>query len=347
MAQRTVTIYDIAKEAHVSPATVSRIITNSSSVRQEKRDRVLEAIEKHHFKPNALARGLSETHSRRLGMICPDIRNPFYANVYTECERAACDRGYTLLFNNTFGREDQEIVSISRMLEQRVDSLIISGGIIDWCPMPEKFRAVFDRCCSEIPVIVNGYLPGYEKKCSQYVIDSGEGMRQAVTYLASLGHQRIAFLHGYEHIYQTRVKKKAFQETMQDLGLPVRDAYLVNGGLFNKESGYAGMNQLLKLDEPPTGIIAINDLMAAGALQALQKLGYSVPKEFSLIGFDDCFLTELTQPNITSVHCDYSALGNTLVDAAIRAVNGEPAVDPVFIPTSLTIRESCGRPINI
>ena len=103
------------------------------------------------------------------------------------------------------------------------------------------------------------------------------------------------------------------------------------------------MNRLLGLAEPPTGVIAINDMMAVGALQAIMKLGYSVPDDISLLGFDDTFLTELTQPNITSIHFDYGALGRMLIDAAVRAIEGKPLLEPILVPATLTIRDSCRK----
>ena len=343
LAQKAITIYDIAREAHVSPATVSRILSNSNGVRQEKRERVLEVIEKHQFKPNALARGLSETRSRRLGMICPDVRNPFFANVYTECERAAYEKGYTIVFNNTFGQEKQEIESLNRMLEQRVDCMLICGGLIDWRPVPERFEAVLEHCCEVIPVVINGTLPDFENKCAQFTLDAAGGMNQAVAHLVSLGHKRIAFLHGQEYIYQTQFKTQAFRNAMESFHLPVRGEYIINAGLFDEKSGYAGMNRLLSLPELPTAVIAINDLMATGALQAIQKIGCSVPGDFSLISFDDTYLTELVQPNLTSVHYDYTDIGKKMIDRAIGLIDGDEIPAPEMIPTVLKIRESCTK----
>ena len=117
----------------------------------------------------------------------------------------------------------------------------------------------------------------------------------------------------------------------------------MDAGAFDEKSGFQGMNRLLGLAEPPTGVIAINDMMAVGALQAIMKLGYSVPDDISLLGFDDTFLTELTQPNITSIHFDYGTLGRMLIDAAVRAIEGKPLLEPILVPATLTIRDSCRK----
>ena len=109
-----ITIYDIAKEAGVSPATVSRVLTNSPGVRPEKRERIQALIAKHNFTPNVMAKSLSETRRRTVGMVCADVRNPYYASLFVECEHAAYDRGYTLMLNNTLAREELEIVFLEK-----------------------------------------------------------------------------------------------------------------------------------------------------------------------------------------------------------------------------------------
>lgn len=342
MTQKTITIYDIAKEAEVSPSTVSRILSNSAGVKKEKRERVMQIVEKYHFQPNALAKGLSQLHSKRIGMLCADIRNPYFASIYLECETAAYDKGYNLIFNNTFGREDLEVTYMQKMLEQRVECLIICGGVADWKPLPENYRKALEVCCQQIPVVVSGIMEE-APQCQQISVDLAGGMRQSILHLASLGHQKIAFIHGYNYIYQTQLKIKTFYRVMEELGLPIREEYLVDAGKFDEKSGFQGMNRLLGLAEPPTGVIAINDMMAVGALQAIMKLGYSVPDDISLLGFDDTFLTELTQPNITSIHFDYGALGRMLIDAAVRAIEGQPPLEPILVPATLTIRDSCRK----
>lgn len=339
--KKEMTIYDIAREAGVSAATVSRILSNSPGVKQEKRDRVKALVEKYNFKPSALARGLSETHSKVIGMLCPDVRNPFYANMFIECERAAYEHGYTLVLNNTFAQEPLEVAFMEKLGEQRVEAMILCGGVIDWQPLPPQYREALERFAARLPLVVAGRVE--LANCYQVYIDQTEATRLAVRHLATLGHQRIAFLHGYRHIYQTQEKLRAFRAVLAELKLPLREEYLVDAGEFDEQGGLLGMNRLLSLSEPPTAVIATNDLMAAGALQAVLRLGYAVPGDFSIIGFDDSIITDLTEPHISSVHYDYAAYGQTLIDTALAAIAGEPCARETVVSVSLTVKDSCRR----
>ncbi len=339
--KKEITIYDIAREAGVSTATVSRILANSAGVKQDKRDRVQAIVDKYNFKPSAIARGLSETHSRLLGMLCPDVRNAYYANIFMECERMAYDKNYTLVLNNTFTQESLEIAFMEKLSEQRVESLIICGGIADWRPLPARYRDTVERFAKRIPVVVAGKMELDD--CYQIFIDHAEGMRAAVRHLATLGHKRIAFLHGYSFIYQTQDKLEAFRRALEEQNLPLCKEYIVDAGEFNEHGGLVGMKRLLSLAEPPTAVIATNDLMAAGALQAILRLGYSVPEDFSIVGFDDSFITDLTEPHISSVHYDYAAYAEKLISTALSAIAGRPCARTVVLPTSLTVKESCRK----
>ena len=130
--KKEITIYDIAREAGVSTATVSRILSNTKGVKQEKRERVQALVDQFNFKPSALARGLSETHSKVIGMLCPDVRNAYYANIFMECEKLAFEKGYTLVLNNTFAQVSLEIAFMEKLSEQRVESLAAVLAAFDW-----------------------------------------------------------------------------------------------------------------------------------------------------------------------------------------------------------------------
>lgn len=339
MTQKRITIYDIAREAGVSASTVSRILANSAGVKPEKRQRVMALVEKYNFTPNAMAKGLSQSRSKFIGMLCPDVRNPFYSNVFAQCEQAAYQAGYTLLLNNTFGEPEKEITYMQRMVEQRVDSLIICGGVVDWNPLPDAFEQALRQCIRQVPVVVAGKPQGVD--CYQVVLDHADGMRQAVRCLFGMGHRRIAFLHGPMNIVQTQVKVDAYREMLQALGAPLCPEYLVDEGSFDEKSGHHGMLRLLSLPQPPTAVIAANDMMCVGALQAIQRRGLSVPADISLIGCDDVFLTELTQPNLSSIRVDYEQYGSTLIDTALLAMDQPDVPEMLSLPLRLTLRESC------
>lgn len=341
MTRKQITIYDIAREAGVSASTVSRVLTNSAGVAADKRERVMALVEKYNFRPNAIAKGLSESRSKLIGMMCPDVCNSFFASLYAECENVAYEAGYTVVLSNSAAQMEREISFMQRMAAYRVDGLIICGGMADWITPPEAYMKALQHCVQQMPVVIAGSRP--ETECHQIVLDHAGGMRQAIRHLYSLGHRKIAFLYSHRHIFQTEAKIVAYRQLMAELKLPVREEYLLDVMTMNVQRGYQGMNRLLALPEPPTGVIVTNDLMCIGALQAVQALGYSVPGDFSLIGFDDVFLTTMTQPKLSSIHLDYAAYGRQLIETAISAMDRTLPVKRVSFPMSLTIRDSCKK----
>lgn len=341
MDAKGITIYDIAREAGVSPATVSRVLTHSPGVRPEKRLRVQALIEKYNFTPNVLAKSLSEAKRRLIGMICADVRNPYYAGLFVECERAAYDRGYTLMLNNTLSDEDLEVAFLEKMLEQRVDAIIFSGGTIDWMQMNAKLEQTLARIAKQTPVIVAGRVANND--CYQVAIDHADGMRQAVGHLVSLGHTKIAYLSCAPHIYLSKEKREAFAQAMEDAGLGVRPEYMIEGAEFNEAEGGAGMRRLFSLDDMPTAVIGINDLMTAGAMKVIQQLGYTVPGDFSLIGFDNSFIADLMGPSITSIEYHYETYGKMLISTALDAIEGNNPPKLTMVKPSLAVKYSCRR----
>ena len=334
-----VTIYDIASEAGVSASTVSRVLNGTAKVDPQKIAAVEAVIAKYRYRPSAAAQQLSEKHSRVIGMVCPDVRNAYYANLFVECERAAFERGYTLTLNNSFGAEETEIAFMER-LAQHAECILLCGGVIDWNPLPQKFRETLESTVRRVPVVVAGEVD--MDGLIRIGIDQEAVMRLSVMHLNRLGHTKIAFLHGYGHIYQTQMKLKAYADTMRELGLPVRGEYLVNAGTFDDAAGAAGMQRILSLGDLPTAVIATNDLMAAGAMQTVLRLGFRVPDDFSIIGCDDSPIASLTHPNITGIRYDYAAYADQMIEAAVSAAEGV-YTPPRRIMPALVMKDSCAR----
>jgi LacI family transcriptional regulator len=168
-------------------------------------------------------------------------------------------------------------------------------------------------------------------------------MRLAVTHLTSLGHTRIAYLTCAPGIYLSRDKLDAFFEAMHAAGLAVRREYIVEGRDFNERTGYSSMNRLLNLQERPTAVIAINDLTAAGALQAIVHSGYRVPDDFSLLSFDNSFIAGLMTPSITGLDYRYDAYGRMLIDTALGAIKEKKPQGVTRVQPTLVIKDSCRK----
>lgn len=336
--KRNVTIYDIAREADVSAATVSRVITRSATVSAGKRERVEKLIRKYNFRPNALAKGLSKTHSRMLGMLVPDVRNPYYSSLFMACEREAYEMGYNLILNNTFTQEDLEIAFLEKMAEQRVEAILVCGGLIDRVVLPARYGETLLRTAQRTPVIVAGQTT--TPRCSQLCLDHADGMRQILQHLAEQGHRRIAFIYAGTDVFLTLIKRQAFLDGMRELSLPVREEYLAGVSHFNEECGAQAMCALLSLPEPPTAVIGINDLVAAGALRCGLEKGLRVPDDCALAGFDNSYLSNLSVPRLTSVDYDYEEYGRQLVRLAVEKTLDNSESSQGVHPVRLAVKAS-------
>ena len=215
---KPITIYDIAKEAEVSPATVSRVLTGNANVRKEKRKKVLEIIEKYNFKPNAMARGLSETKSKIIGILVADVRNPFYAELFLACEQAAKLAGYTVMLCNSLNVMEQEEYLLDQLVQQRVDAIIQIGGRVDDLVSNMEYVEKVNQVMNTTPVVVTGKLEG--TKCKMVRIDSMKAMELLMEYLISLGHREIAMVGGSVRVLSTYEKLVQYRRSLQKYHIP-------------------------------------------------------------------------------------------------------------------------------
>ena len=340
--KKNVTIYDIAREAGVSPATVSRILTGSASVRQEKRERVNSLIAKYQFRPNAMARALSETHTRLIGMVSADVSNSYYHSLFTACTNAARKRGYSLLLFNTMSRAELENAAIVRLIELRVDAMIIAGGRVDLAQPDGAFLGVLRSTVGRVPVVVASRSPLAE--VPGVAVDHVGSMDIALRHLVSLGHREIGFVYTGRQFYGTVEKLLRFRAVLAEYGLPVREEWMLEVPDYDIDSGRVGADRLLRLSEKPTAVLGLNDMISIGLLKQLTDRGVRVPEQLSLLSFDDTYITSLTTPGISSVDYDYTLFAAQLTDTAIACAEGRTAPRQQLVAPSLSLKGSCGAP---
>ncbi len=337
-----VTIYDIAREAEVSVSTVSRVLTGSAPVNPETRQKVETVLQKYNFRPSRLARNLSYQRSMMIGVILPDITNPFFSTLYAEMQRHAIANDYSLLLFNAMNNLNLESEGLAYLAHHQVDGLIFLGGRVNEINPTAEHQRELAAFSAQVPtVIVNGAMPG--SQTVTICTDERGGIAQVVDHLVGLGHQRIALLGGSDHITVTRNRQQAFREEMAAFGLPVNEAWLITEG-FSIESGDRVMRTLLQMAEQPTAVIAINDLVALGILKAARRHHIDVPRQLSLVGFDDVYLAAVSTPELTSVSHRYNVLGRTIIETIIRRINGENTPESILIEMQLVIRDSCQPP---
>ena len=334
-----ITIYDIAKEAGVSPATVSRVLTNNARVSDRKRQVIEKTIKKYNYKPNAAARSLSGG-TRVIGLMVADIRNPFFAALAVECEIAANMRGYTVLLCNMLVDEALEEEHLDKLYAQRVEAIIQIGRRTDMVVSDPDYAEHVKRISRIIPFITTGKLEGVDYYSVR--INHIQSMKIVMEYLVSLGHREIALVGGVKSVRSTWEKQNEYINLMKYYKLIFRREF-IQEGTYDNTAGYNGMECLLKTDIRPGAVIAINDECATGAILAAQDNGFSVPGDISVVGFDNTAHAILIRPPLTTVDYNYPLMGTTLVDTAIQAARKKNPPREILLDSRLVIRESCRK----
>lgn len=335
---KAITIYDIAKEAGVSAATVSRALTNSARVRPDKKARILELVEKYNFKPNALAKGLSDTKSKVIGILAADVRNAYYAELFVACEEAAREAGYTVLLANTLGVREAEMLQMLR--GQQAEAIIQLGGRVDDLVSDMEYVELVNQTMSTTPVIITGKLDGTQ--CHMVRIDSMVTMELLMEHLLSLGHRRIALIGGTMRVLLTYEKFLQYKRILKENGIPYDPDLVIEEGDYNVDSGYDLMNRMLDKGVKLTAVIAVNDPVAAGVMRSIKEHGYRIPEDISVVSCDNTYITELLIPRLTSVDYNYEEFGRKLVETAVAVIEGKEVDYLKPITPRLVIRESSG-----
>lgn len=339
---KTITIYDIAKEAQVSVATVSRVLNNTAPVKESTREIIMAVIEKHQFQPNALARSLLKKETGTIAMILPDITNPFFPEVFWGAENVAREKRYTFFLCDTAGNHSRESEYLSILREKRVDGIIFLGGRINLTQCPPELSQEVVELAKHVPIVlVNGNLP--RSGLHRIYTDEEEGAALATQHLLDLGHRRIAFLGGMEETSTTQVKLKAVRMKLKAHGLTLpKDWTLFHD--FSIEGGRTLMDRMLEQEERPTAVLCVNDFTAIGALKSAVEHGLRIPEDLSIVGFDNSPLSRAVIPELTTVSQNTNRLGELSVEMLHELISGGNPRKRTVLPPQLVVRASTGRP---
>ncbi|WP_276352233.1 LacI family DNA-binding transcriptional regulator [Cohnella caldifontis] len=342
---KPVTVYDIAKEANVSVATVSRVLNNTAPVKKETRERIMELINKYQFQPNALARSLIKKETGMIGIILPDITNPFFPQVLSGFDREVRNKGYTYFLCDTMSADydvaDQyvrESQYLNALCEKQVDGIVMIGGRVDLAkPSRELVTEVLD-IGKRVPILlINGDLPG--ASLHRVATDERLGAELAARHLLELGHRDIAIVGGYRNMRNTIQRTSGVVRTMERSGLKVRKEWVLGEG-FSVDSGEAFIGQLLSMPERPTAVFCMNDLVAIGVLKGAVKAGLRVPRDLSIVGCDDIPFAANSIPGLTTISLKASELGRTAAEIFHKLIAGEKVRKTTVLQPELIVRES-------
>jgi LacI family transcriptional regulator len=329
--RQPITIRDVAKAAGVSPSTVSRVLTNSVPVAEAKRTAVLAAIERLRFRPNLAARGLVRGRSWEIGVLAQGISSPFYSLVLAGIADGLQDSGYQPIFAEGYSAE-LVIRALSTFVDRHADALIVVGG-----QTPDKLLL---DLAEQLPVVAVGRsMAGRESQCLQ--VSHLAGAYAATRHLLELGHRRIAHITGLLSHPDSAERLEGYRRALREAGQEA-DPQLIVSGDWQEPSGLAGVETLFGRHAPFTAIFAGNDQIACGAMLALHKRGLHLPRDVSIVGFDDQRSARFANPPLTTVHQPAQEMGRAAAEGILRLLRGAPLQLPVFA-AELIIRESTAR----
>jgi LacI family transcriptional regulator len=332
------TMNDVARVADVSIATVSHVINGTRFVSAERVERVHSAMQELGYTPDATARSLRVGRTDTLGLVVPDNSNPFFAALARGIEEAGFDAGYTTILANSNERPDREHRYVSTLVSKRVDGLILAPSRGDHGTLARLLQN------AGIPVVVvdrDAALPNADV----VLYDNEGGSHEATSYLIGLGHVSIGCVAGPADATSAAERVHGFRRAMADAGLPLSEHSVVEGD-FLFEGGREATARLLATGEKFTALVAGNDLMAAGAIRELAARGISVPRDMSVIGFDDAPLAQMVSPALTTMRQPLQEMASAAVSQLLSRISGSDGVGPTrqMLSTTLVVRDTTGPP---
>jgi DNA-binding LacI/PurR family transcriptional regulator len=329
-------IKDVAQLAGVSSATVSRVLAGKPHVREDVRQRVLQAVKQLGYQPSRVARSLRVRSSQIIGLIISDIQNPFFTALVRAVEDQAYAHQYAIFLCNSDENSHKEALYIDLMLSERVAGVILTPTRETGSPARKLQEA-------GIPVVVVDRRIR-DMDLDTVVLDNVAAAHSLVAHLIAQGHRRIGAVLASAAITTGAERCQGYQLALAESGIP-GDPALVRTGLPREVLGYQFTSELLDLPEPPTALFTGNNLLTIGALRAIHERNLSIPKDLSLVAFDDMEWTSLISPKLTVVAQPTYAMGRTAAELILRRIAdpGHPSEQIIFKP-ELQIRESTGQP---
>lgn len=328
-----VTIKDVAREAGVSVATVSRVWNEAAFVSPDTRQRVAGVAARLGYSPHGAARSLITRTTHAIGVLLPDLYGEFFSEIIRGIDHTAQRHGYHILVSSSHDSKDESEAAL-RSMRGRVDGMIIMS------PDLEAHRTLHALQDSFPVVLLNG---GADSKAFDTItIENHEGACKMVRHLVKRGHRRIAMIGGPERNYDAAERLRGYESALREGGI-AHDASLVMKGNFSELSGHSAARALLALDLRPTAIFAANDSMAIGALSALREHGLRVPEDIAIAGFDDIPMARFMNPPLSTVHVDISKLGELATTLFLSSLQeGNHSRQQLQLSTTLVLRSSSG-----
>ena len=329
------TLHEVAQRAGVSAMTVSRVVNGRGRVDSETRQRVEEAIQALDYVPNRIARGLISKKTQTIGIIVPDIVNPFFAPVVRGAESAARKAGYRVLLCNSEGDLRLEREYIEDLVAHRVEGLLLA-------PASDRSRSsILSLLRGGFPlVLIDRALP--DADCDLIVSDNTQGARRLIEHLIAIGHREIAHVSDAEDTSTGRERLRGYREALEAAGIPFQPELVIRTTV-DRIGGYRAAQEILARDPLPTAIFAVNNMTAVGTMEALRERSLSVPKDMGLVCFDDVEHLAVLSPILTVIDQPAETFGSLGVQLLLERMTGKANSRPrrIILQTDLIVRQSC------
>lgn len=332
------TISDVASLANVSVTTVSRVINDNPHVSAKKKKLVEDAMATLGYSPLQAARQMRGSGSRMIGVTVPYITNPFFSELVSAIETAAAERQYTAIIFQTGGRADHELVALDALKRNQVDAMILSATENDWSIIEPYEQFGIIGACNEYPVGTDVPLVR---------ADQESGMYEGVSYLLKQGYRKVAFCTGQRNFTinpdggdLNSDRYLGYLRALKENGLKV-ETDRIYSGLSTVEDGRNLMHQIIESDDAPDAIAAGSDQVAAGLVAEAQKVGFSIPDELAVLGFDDQPVSTVLSQPLTTIRQPIEKIGNTIANLVLDRLEGNTDGETkVTLPLSLVVRQS-------
>lgn len=321
-----ITIRDVAREAGVSVATVSRVLNHSAAVTQVTREKVLGIVGQLGYRPNANAQALASQVSDTIGVVVMDVSDPFFGALVKAVDTVAQRMQKHVLINNSYHQADKERHAIEVLIRQRCGALIVHAKAL----ADDELASLMDQ----VPgmVLINRVVPGYAHRC--VCLDNVSGALMAMRMLQQQGHRRIGYLGSSHTIEDTDQRRAGWRQALAEQATQPAESWIASAEP-DMQGGEAAMVELLGRNLHLSAVFAYNDSMAAGALTALKDNGIAVPQQLSVIGFDDIPISRYTDPQLTTVRYPIVSMAKLATELALKGAAGllDESAGHCFMPT--------------
>jgi LacI family transcriptional regulator len=339
ISRKPPTVRDVARHAQVSTATVSRVLAGTDPVREDLRERVFRASNELGYTPNRVARNLRIRSTRMIGVVVPDIENPFFTSAICGIEEVLQSANYGLLLGNYGENPKRESDLLGTLRAEGAAGIILTPS-----NAPEaEYR---DLIQAHIPTVAISRSTA-RLNVDSVTVANRAGARAATEHLIRLGHRKIAFINGPLVISTARERQTGYEEAFAAADLAILSELIVHGD-FRQKSGYQAMQVLLKLTSPPTAVFTASNLLTLGALQAIHEGGLRIPEQIAVVGFDDLAWATSLQPPLTAVAQPAREVGVTAARLLLdRLAEPDRPTRRIVLETRLVVRASCGAPLTL